>query len=128
MASASAIIDAGYPVIVDATFIKRERRDEFRALAARSGVPFRIFHCTAPEDVLRRRIRKRAARGGDASEADLDVLALQLAEMEPLAEAEQPFVVAYDTESPPLLGSVMHALALDTDGGGGSPADPSPAS
>lgn len=128
LANALAIIDAGYPVIVDATFIKRERRDEFRSLAERRGVPFRIFHCTAEKDVLRRRIRQRAARGGDASEADLDVLALQLAEMEPLAEAEQPFVVAYDTESPPLLGSVMHALALDTDGGGGDPMEQSPAS
>lgn len=116
LAEAGAIVDAGHPVIVDATFIKRARRDQFRSLADRMGVPFRIFHCTATEDVLRRRIRDRVARGGDASEADLEVLDLQLAEMEPPAEEEKPFVVAYDTESPPLLGNVMHALALDRQG------------
>jgi uncharacterized protein len=109
---AGEILDAGYPVIVDATFIKRERRDRFRRLAEDRGVPFRIFHCTAPDVVLRRRIRERAARGGDASEADLDVLDLQLEQMEPPAEEEKPFVVAYDTESPPLLGAVLSALAL----------------
>jgi len=110
---ARRIIDAGYPVIVDATFIKRARRDRFRELADELRVPFHIFHCTASEDVLRQRIRRRAARGSDASEADLAVLDGQLREIEPPAADEQDFVVPYDTESPPLLGSVIPALDLD---------------
>lgn len=110
---AGRIVDAGYPVIVDATFIKRDRRDRFRSLAESRGVPFHILHCTASDEVLRRRIRARTVRGGDASEADLAVLDLQLASLEPLAEDEADFVVAYDTESPPLLGTVVHALDLD---------------
>lgn len=115
LAEADEILDAGYPVIVDATFIKRARRDGFRRLAERRGVPFRIFHCSASLDAMRRRIRSRAARGGDASEADLEVLERQRAEIEPPVESEAPFVVPYDTESPPLLGSVLRALALTPD-------------
>lgn len=113
LVEADGIMDTRHPVIVDATFLRRARRDEFRALAERQGVPFRIFHCVAPEVVLRRRIRRRIARGRDESEADLAVLDRQLNEMEPLGEDELPCVVHYDTESPPLLGSVMHELALD---------------
>ncbi len=113
LAEAGGIMDTGHPVIVDATFLKRARRDQFRALAKRRGVPFRIFHCIASEAVLRRRIRHRIARGGDESEADLAVLDRQLNEMELPGEDEMPCVVGYDTESPPLLGNVMHALTLD---------------
>lgn len=112
LAEAAEIIDAGYPAIVDATFLKRARRDQFRRLAEHRGVPFRILYCTASDAVLRRRIRDRIARGGDASEADLDVLNLQLAQMEPPAEEEHHFVVPYDTERPPLLGNVLSALTL----------------
>lgn len=114
-AEAGIVMDAGYPVVVDATFIKRARRDQFRNLAEDKGVPFRILHCTASEDELRRRIRNRMARGGDASEAGPEVLNLQLREIEPLTEDEMPFVVPYDTENPPLLGTVMTALALTPD-------------
>ncbi|HSH42423.1 MAG TPA: AAA family ATPase [Arenicellales bacterium] len=109
---AENIIGAGFPVIVDATFIRRAHRDEFRALAERLDVPFRIFYCTAPEPVLRRRIRHRAEQGRDESEADLAVLDLQLEEFEPPADDEQRWVVEYDTQSPPLLGSIMSALEL----------------
>ncbi|MDZ7840272.1 MAG: AAA family ATPase [Gammaproteobacteria bacterium] len=115
LAEAEEIMDAGHPVIVDATFLRRARRGQFRALAERRGVPFRIFHCVAPEAVLRQRIRRRIVRGADESEADLAVLDRQLNEMELPGEDEKPWVVAYDTESPPLLGSVMHALALAVD-------------
>lgn len=117
LADAGAIVDAGYPVIVDATFIKRARRDQFRDLAVQKGVPFRIFHCTASDAILRARIRRRSTEGGDASEADLEVLDLQRRQMEPLGEDEMPFTVTYDTESPPLLGGVMRALALTLDDG-----------
>lgn len=112
LADTGAIVDAGFPVIVDATFIRRARRDQFRELAERKGVPFRIFHCTAPDAVLRARIRRRSAEGSDASEADLEVLDLQRRQLEPLEADEMPFTVTYDAESPPLLGGVMRSLSL----------------
>ena len=63
---AATVIDAGYPVIVDATFLKRSQRQSFARLAQSLGVPFSIIHCQAHEDVLRERIRNRQAEGVDA--------------------------------------------------------------
>ncbi|MGZ8248459.1 AAA family ATPase, partial [Methylomagnum sp.] len=85
---AEALLKAGYSVIVDATFIKRDHRNEQRRLAERCGADFLILDCRASDDVLRQRILARAAAGNDPSEADLSVLEYQTARREPLAENE----------------------------------------
>src|SRR5262249_51928569 len=86
---AGLTLAAGWPVIVDAAFLRRAEREDFRRLAFEQGVPFAILHCEAPPDVLRDRVRARQARRDDASEADLGVLERQLASEEPLAEEER---------------------------------------
>lgn len=111
---AGEIIAAGYPVIVDATFLKRGHRDRFRRLAERLRAPFRILDCRAAKEQLRRRIAERLDRGADASEADLEVLELQLRQHEPLAEEERPFAVPCGGASPP-LPRLAAALGLDVD-------------
>ncbi len=83
---AEAALTAGWSVIVDAAFLKRAERDQFRSLAGRLGVPFAILAPNAPPDELARRI---AARQGDASEATPTVLARQLAWLEPL-DTDEP--------------------------------------
>ena len=80
-ALAGEIMAAGWPVIVDAAFLRREERAAFRALASELGVEFRILVTTAPVAELRRRL---VARRGDASEANVAVLDKQLAWFEPL--------------------------------------------
>jgi hypothetical protein len=85
-ALAEVTIGAGWSVIVDAAFLKRAERDQFRALAARLGVPFAIVSPGAPPDELARRI---AARKNDASEATVAVLAQQLEWLEPLGTDER---------------------------------------
>jgi hypothetical protein len=91
---ATNILDAGYSVIVDATFLDKEQRDRFRQLAAAKGVAFFILDFVAPAEVLRQRIKLRS---GDASDADIQVLERQLAKSRPFTESEQPFVVSVDT-------------------------------
>jgi len=86
---ARTIVAAGYTVVVDATFLKRAQRDLLRGVAAERRVPFVIADCSAPAPVLRERVARRLSRGGDASEATLDVLAQQLASEEPLGPDEQ---------------------------------------
>jgi uncharacterized protein len=90
------ILQAGWPVIVDATFTARWQRDLFRQLAVTRGVGFRILDFPLAEATLRERIRQRAQQGGDASEADLSVLQHQLETQEPLAPDELGAVVALD--------------------------------
>lgn len=105
---AQQVVVAGYPVVVDATFLKRVQRDEFRALATKLGVPFAILDFRASEETLKVRVRQRAASGKDASEADLAVLEKQLAGGEAPREDEEALVV--DTESPIDSGSLLDAL------------------
>ena len=84
-----ALLDAGWPVIVDATFIARWQRDLLRETAQSCGVEFHILDFPVPVAVLRERIAQRARTGGDASEADLSVLQHQLDTQEPLGPDEQ---------------------------------------
>ncbi len=93
---ARLILKAGYPVIVDATFLKKGERDTFRLLAEKWEVPFTILDFQADEATLRRRIQERQKRNADASEADLSVLDKQLRSGEPLTEAERPFTRVVD--------------------------------
>jgi predicted kinase len=102
-------------VIVDATFLKRAQRARFRRLAADLAVPFRILHCRASLEELRRRLVARAQRGIDASEADLDVLALQVGSQEPFAEEELPYVTEYDAGGRSSFTTLAAGLNLDVD-------------
>jgi predicted kinase len=76
---AAVVLDAGYPVIVDAAMLRRGEREALRALAARHGVRGEIVWCEAPPAALRRRIARRDAQGRDASDATLAVLERQQA-------------------------------------------------
>jgi predicted kinase len=88
-ATARLALGAGYPVILDAAFLRRDERAQAHALANELGVPFLIIDCVAPLHVLRERL---LARKGDASEADLAVLDHLRAAAEPLAEDELALV------------------------------------
>ncbi|QEG01762.1 Zeta toxin [Stieleria maiorica] len=90
---ARCILRSGYPVIVDATFLRQADRQTFRSLASREGATFGILDCRADEQTLRQRITDRIARDEDASDADLAVLDQQLASRQPLSQQEQNSVV-----------------------------------
>ena len=98
---ARRILEAGFPVVVDAASLLFEQRQAFRGLAQALNIPFRILSCQAVESVLHRRLLAREADGQDASEAGMAVLEHQLACYEPLRPEEQEETVdidsAYDT-------------------------------
>jgi predicted kinase len=97
-ALAEDVLGGGYTVLVDATFLKLEQRDAFRALAQRLDVPFSIAVFTAQRQTLSERIVQRAAHGADASEAGLQILEAQLRDREPLTPEEDALSVHIDTE------------------------------
>ena len=94
------IVGAGRIAIVDAAFLRRSQRQSFRALAAELGVPFVILAFEAKEETLRQRVAQRQAAASDASDADLAVLAHQIATREPLTADERACAVTYDAEAP----------------------------
>ncbi len=81
-ALASSILQAGFSVLVDATFLRRSQRLAFKKLAVKFGVPYHILLCEADEAILRQRVAERLRRGGDVSEADVGVLEKQLIQCE----------------------------------------------
>jgi len=85
---ARAILEAGYPAIVDATFLKRTERETFRAIADACSVPFTILDFRVPLAALRERVAARSAKNSDASEAGLSVLERQIAVCDPFTPAE----------------------------------------
>ena len=100
LALARTVLQAGYAVLVDATFLLQSQRAPFRALAANLQLPLVILAFDAPLAVLQQRVQQRLAQGGDASEATLEVLAAQLARREPLDAQELALAVRIDTTAP----------------------------
>jgi aminoglycoside phosphotransferase family enzyme/predicted kinase len=96
---ARAILQAGYPVVVDAAFLQRRERDRFGGLAKELGARFLVAACSAPLQTLSARVSERQARASDASEADAAVLAHQLATWDPLAADEERDALSIDTSS-----------------------------
>ena len=107
---ARRLLAGGWPVLVDASFLAAGERQRFARLAARLGVPFRILACSAPPDVLRERVGRRAALAGDASEADLAVLDAQRARYQPLDADEQALAIVIDTSRPYAVPGLLDAV------------------
>lgn len=114
---AQAVLQAGYPVLIDATFLRAEVRARFRQIAQAAGVPFGILAFEAPAEVLRQRVQQRLQAGNDASEAGLAVLEAQMAGQDPLKPEEADLAVRVDAMEAPdwrqLLAARGWRYALD---------------
>lgn len=107
---AQTVLQAGYPVIVDAAFLKKAQRREFRELADSLGVPFAILDCQATDEVLRQRIQARQRATDDASEADVAVLQHQIETQEPLDEDEQDSQILLHTDAAGESGGIVNEI------------------
>jgi aminoglycoside phosphotransferase family enzyme/predicted kinase len=109
---ARAILTAGYPVVLDATFLKRSQRAEAAAQAAELGVSWRIVDCEADEAVIEARLAQRQAEGSDPSDATLAVIRQQRADRDALDAGERAHAVTVrtdDAESVALAGGRLLA-------------------
>ena len=109
-ALAYPILDAGFPVIVDATYLLRSQRASLRRFAQLSGMPYVILDVAAPEPLLRERIAQRHHRERDASEATVAVLEHQLSIAEPLSAEEQQHAILVDSSRTIDLDVLGHAI------------------
>ena len=100
---ARVVLEAGFGVVVDATFLGRGQREPFIRLAREVGVPAACLVCRADPQELERRLK---GRDGDPSDATWEVmLAQRLRAEEPVSEEG---------------ARVVDAADLDWDGAGGS--------
>ena len=86
---AEASLNAGFPTIVDATFLKLHHRELFLDLAQKLNLRFEIVDCDATFDQLCDRIK---TRGPDLSEATINVLTMQMETHEPLTTDELQYL------------------------------------
>ncbi|MFJ2692716.1 AAA family ATPase [Pseudomonas sp. NPDC087336] len=85
---AGQILHAGFPVVVDATYLKHEQRDNAAKVAEATGAPFLILDCNAPQAVIESWLALRQADKKDPSDATLAVIEAQQASREALTPAE----------------------------------------
>jgi predicted kinase len=85
---AKTVLDGHRSVVADATFLKQWQRELFETLAAEREIRCVILDLKCDTALLRERVQQRMEEGRDVSEADLDVLEMQIASAEPLDAAE----------------------------------------
>lgn len=85
----------GHSVVLDAKYDRQEFRQAAIAQAEAQQIPLKIFHCTAPLEVLKKRLQTRT---GDIADATADLLTAQQKAMEPFTDAEQSFVQTIHTD------------------------------
>lgn len=107
---AEGLLALGGPVIVDATFIRRDWRAPFAALAERLATRWRIVALDTSVEILRARVAERLTRGNDASEAGLAVLEAQLAAREPFDATEAAHVIEIDAGPDADIEAVLERL------------------
>lgn len=90
---ATGIVQAGFTVIVDATFLKHWGREHFHNMARTLGVPFAILDVSTPIAICEARIRQRQKNNTDASDATVEVLHRQVKGADPLTLSEQKYVI-----------------------------------
>ena len=109
---ARQVLEAGFPVVIDAANLQAWQREMFRSQAIAQDVPFLILSCRASEETLFARLQARGARGDDASDADPLILRHQLATFEALtATEEQESLLIDPVESP--LENILCRLEAD---------------
>ena len=90
----------GLPVILDATYTRRDDRVQARDLAATLGVPFFAVEVAASDDVVRSRLAARAQQARSTSDADWNVYVAQQRSLEPLDEIAPGQKVRIDGSAP----------------------------
>lgn len=93
------IYNAGYSVIVDATFIKETARTSFFELGKKLNAPVNIISIKASFDMIKSRIESRQQIGKDPSDADINVVEAQLKINEPLTEQEEIVSIEVDANN-----------------------------
>ncbi len=91
--AAETTLNAGFSVILDATFLEPSTRAHACALARSLQVPFSFYWLDIDTDTLRERIKRRTTGDSDISDADISVLEAQLTSYTP---PEEPWIQFID--------------------------------
>jgi aminoglycoside phosphotransferase family enzyme/predicted kinase len=107
---ASAALHAGFPVVIDATYLKQAQRHAARDVAQETGAPFLILDCQAPETVIASWLAQRQAAAKDPSDATLEVVKAQQASREALDAEELAQTKQVNTHESASLDSLIERI------------------
>lgn len=111
---ARMLLQAGFLVIIDATFLRQSQRELFRRLAKEQGCEWVIVDVFAPKAVLAERIELRSREGRDASDATVDIMEWQQETDESLTQEENPNVIRVDSTDPHSIISALEDIKKKT--------------
>lgn len=108
---AHTILQAGFPVVLDATYLRQDQRQVAQQTAESLAVPFLILDCQAPEKLILQWLAQRQAAATDPSDATEEVIRAQQANQDPLTPQEQGFTLTIDTRDPITLQNALQAVS-----------------
>ncbi|MDY7220352.1 AAA family ATPase [Denitrificimonas sp. JX-1] len=101
---------AGFPVVIDATYLKEEQRQDAWKIAEKTGAPFLILDCQAPDEVISIWLKQRQAEGLDPSDATEEVILAQRQHLEPLTPTEVTQSYRVDTHDAATLDNLIKQI------------------
>lgn len=107
---AKSALHAGFPVVIDATYLQQAMRQNAWQVAEDAGAPFLILDCHAPEAVIAGWLEQRQHLGQDPSDATLEVIQMQQAQREPLSSDELVSCKRVDTHDSSSLDSLVERI------------------
>jgi predicted kinase len=106
---AEAELRAGWPVVLDATFLTRSGRQPALSLARQLLAPAAILWCVLDNAQAEARLRQRVARGWNVSDGDFAIRAQQRSRLQqPVGRESNAAVISVDTGRAP--GALFDAL------------------
>lgn len=107
---ADQALEAGVSVVLDATYLKKEQRQQAEEVAERHAAPFLIIDCQAPDTVIARWLKQRQQDAKDPSDATLQVVRAQQEGQEALDEEERLHTWPIDTPAPHSLEALIAGI------------------
>jgi aminoglycoside phosphotransferase family enzyme/predicted kinase len=83
---AELFLERRFPVILDASYLRREHRQAALSLTRRLGVQFLAIECHADESLVKERLRMRRSAVWNPSDGRLEVYRAQLERADPVTE------------------------------------------
>ncbi len=93
-------IESGQGAIFDATFLRKSDRRQIASIADRWNIPLAVIECRASDEIVRKRLVKRAVEGHDASDARWIIYESQKLLAEPIVEFPPEKHLLLDTDAP----------------------------
>jgi len=110
-ALAGQVLSAGFPVVLDATYLKQPQRAAAQAIAQVQAVPFFILDCSAPQAVIESWLAQRQAQPNpDPSDATLEVIEAQTRNRDPLSGEERLAAKEVNTHEARSVDAVVEAI------------------